>query len=193
MQPFHNFWWFKLYVSTIIVGTLGILWCGLAITHETHRWSGCIREPSGRDHRLQGVETRGCWCWPLQFQWIAPFWMDSTIGYTAWSPIITNPGGHFSRFFFVSTVRQLCCAAVRLLISFSWLWFTEHTYTKRYIFPACVLKKNAFFEWSPPWHSIWHIVWHSSWLLSGNLTYILIKGSLVVKTPCYEILKMWRD
>ena len=116
----------------------------------THRWSGCIREPSGRDHRLQGVETRGCWCWPLQFQWIAPVWMDSTIGYTAWSPIITTPGGHFSRFFFVSTVRQLCCASVRLFIFFSWLWFTEHTYIQSGIFFLLVFWRDAFFEWSPP-------------------------------------------
>ena len=37
MQPFHNFWWFKLYVSTIMVSTSGILWCGLAITQSWHR------------------------------------------------------------------------------------------------------------------------------------------------------------
>ena len=76
-----------------------------------HPLSGWTRERPGRDHRLQSVEARGCWCWPLEFwklfcvQRAAIFLHGIHYRLHCFCPHHHKPWRSFLAFFWVSTVR----------------------------------------------------------------------------------------
>ena len=124
MHSFQTSWWFKLHVSAFMASTLGdpIFWTGGWLVF-TYPLSGWTRECSGRDHRLQSVENRGCWCWPLQFFNLF-FRVATDCHLCGWVPLQAarpvppasqTPEAISSRFSFASTVWQSCCAGNHIL------------------------------------------------------------------------------